>query len=44
MVFCSNRLEDIKGYGKVRRIQHGASMKYVEIIIIHVKRSNYGNV
>ena len=26
MVFCSNRLEEIKDYRKVRRIKNGASM------------------
>ena len=26
MVFCSNRLEEIKNYGKVRRIKCGVSM------------------
>ena len=26
MVFYSNRLEEIKGYGKVRRIKYGASI------------------
>ena len=25
--YCSNKLEEIKGYGKVRRRKYGASMK-----------------
>ena len=27
MVFCSNKLEEIKNYGKVTRIKYGASMR-----------------
>ena len=27
MVLCSNRLEEIENYGKVRRIKYGASMR-----------------
>ena len=26
MVFCSNRLEEVGNYGKVRRIKYGASV------------------
>ena len=26
MVFCSNRLEEVENYGKVRRIKYGASI------------------